>query len=116
MRYDIYNPTTHGRVIYDGITNAKGIFIGAGETKHEVELADHIADGFNCSPTEDKSDLILTCLDEQPWRSEAEPTTLKEYVRYQAPSVETIDVVAVVSEPPKRKRSRPRKNPISIGD
>jgi hypothetical protein len=44
MLYDLRNPTTAARVIYDGITNTKPIRIAPGETIRGVLLADHIVD------------------------------------------------------------------------
>jgi len=43
-RYDITNPLAHRRVIFDGIANAGPIGIDPGETKQNVELADHVAE------------------------------------------------------------------------
>lgn len=43
MSYDIHNPTTARRVIYDGSKDQKEVVIEPGTTKKAVPLADHIA-------------------------------------------------------------------------
>ncbi len=87
MRYDIFNPTTAPRVIYDGIDGQqRKITVLPNETKREVELADHIAAGFYYAPAPaDYADLVLTPLD-QP---QAPVVPLPpDYTRYQAPPIE----------------------------
>ncbi len=88
MRYDIFNPTTAPRVIYDGIDGQqRKITVLPNETKREVELADHIASGFHYAPTEDTGDLVLTPLD-QPQPPPAPRPLPPEYTRYQAPRID----------------------------
>ncbi len=85
MRYDIFNPTTAPRVIYDGIDGQqRKITVLPNETKREVELADHIASGFHYAPTEDIGDLVLTPLDE-PQEPPAPKALPADYTRYEAP-------------------------------
>ena len=125
MRYDIHNPTKAGRVIYDGVDGQqRKITVLPGETKHGVELAEHIAAGFNFAPCTDKSDLVLTPLNEQPPWEDVQPQALpSDYVRYRAPPIENAALelcadpaVLLSADRPKRGRPVKSKTPLPIGE
>jgi hypothetical protein len=91
MRYDIFNPTKAGRVIYDGIVGKqRKITVLPGETKLDVELADHIAAGFNYAPCDDESDLVLSPLGSAV--NEGPQPLPADYKRYEAPPIEPVFV------------------------
>jgi hypothetical protein len=111
MRFNITNPTKARRVIYDGIAGQQNkIQIAPGETKYNVELADHISSKFEYTPTASTRDLVLTPLDSEPrWPEPPQrviyPGELPEgYQRYQAPPIEA------APEKVKAKRRRPKQD------
>ena len=119
MRFNITNPTKARRVIYDGIAGQQNkIQIAPGETKYNVELADHISSKFEYTPTASTRDLVLTPLDSEPrwpeppqrviYPTEGKPaaTVLPAgYQRYQAPPIE-----AAPEKVKAKQRRRPKQD------
>jgi hypothetical protein len=111
MMYDLRNPTTATRVIYDGITNTKPIRIAPGETVRGVELADHVVDTLRRSAASGSNiDLEVTESEDDVVGDDqtAPPATHTAALQLpqRDPEPEQRRLLQDVSSQPRRKRGR----------